>query len=224
MGAPIHAVSWDIDSGTVTLSFGPVPYLAPTDFLEMQRMLRALPVRWVSDQERTGDRIGAKDYPSAAGDTVGGLDGPQTVLDPSAGGGSLEGAFYTLAVGSGGHTYLQGGTVKGAAASTRTLAAIKVIDASSGPVATAGHHLWIEATVSGIVADGLLLGGVTVTNATTSTGASVPADTAPTAAAATGKKCYISLGAFTGSGFMPANVGNVQISFCPPSTYTVTRD
>ena len=79
--APIHTVQWDIGTGMTTLGFGPVPELAPADFLELQRRLRARKVTWWSTAERSSNRLGAEEKPSARGDTVGGYDGPKTRVD-----------------------------------------------------------------------------------------------------------------------------------------------
>lgn len=83
MRAPIHSVDFDIASGSTTLGFGPPPYLAPQDFLEMQRILRFRPTRWWSTDERASNKLGAETKPSAAGDTVGGFDGPEITFGPS---------------------------------------------------------------------------------------------------------------------------------------------
>jgi hypothetical protein len=84
MAAPIHALSFDIDSGTTTIQFGPNPALAPQDFLELQRILRTLPVTWWSTEERESNKHGARDHPSALGDTVAPFDLPKTVFEPTA--------------------------------------------------------------------------------------------------------------------------------------------
>lgn len=78
--AMIHSVTWDVGSGETTLGFGPVPELAPADFLELQRRLRSRKVTWWSGIERTDSKLGAEAAPSAAGDTVGGYHGPQIIF------------------------------------------------------------------------------------------------------------------------------------------------
>lgn len=77
MTAPVHSVDWDVASGTMTLGFGPAPHLAPADFLELQRILRARPVTWWSFDERDSGKFGYEAGPSARGDTVGGHDAPK---------------------------------------------------------------------------------------------------------------------------------------------------
>lgn len=89
MDAAIHQSSFDIDSGTVTLTFGPAPYLAAEDFLELQRMLRGRQPTWMSQEERTSNELGATDDPGSKGDTVAGFDIPETIMDPGTTGGNL---------------------------------------------------------------------------------------------------------------------------------------
>jgi len=81
MGAPVHSVDWDVATGKSTVGFGPVPELAPADFMELQRILRRRPVTWWSLAERDSNRLGADGAPSAAGDSVGGFDGPETLFE-----------------------------------------------------------------------------------------------------------------------------------------------
>lgn len=221
MGAPIHSVQFNIDSGRTVIGFGPAPHLAPQDFLEMQRILRARPATWWSVEERGSNRIGGDGKPSARGDTVGGYDGPENIFEPSGGsGGGVAGAFFTLLI-QDGDTYLQGGTVTGGTG-VETAANIKVVDSSTGPTHAEGHHMWIEATGDGVTEDGVLLPGFNLTAATIGYGATVPNNTLPTAAAATGKKCHIDLGVFTETSFSPSGAGNVEVTHCPGS-YHVSR-
>lgn len=80
MKAPITQVSFDVDAGELTASFGPPEFLAPQDFLELQRMLRTRPVRWWSKDERSSNELGAENAPGSQGDTVGAYDQPETVI------------------------------------------------------------------------------------------------------------------------------------------------
>lgn len=141
------------------------------------------------------------------------------------GGGSVsaEGAFFTLYVDGSGDTYLQGGTVT-AGDETKTIADIKVIDSGTGPEQAAGVHMYVDAEGDGVVEDGVLLPGFNLVPANTSIAynSTIPANTLPTAAAETGKKCRVDLGVFTASGFLPSNIGNVAIYYCP-GAYTVRR-
>lgn len=75
--APVHSVELDIARGVTRIEFGPHPYLAPADFLELQRILRHRPTRWWSFAERGSDRHGAEAEPSAAGDSVGPFELPE---------------------------------------------------------------------------------------------------------------------------------------------------
>ena len=78
MGAPVHSADWDIDRGEVRVSFGPVPHLAPDDFLELQRMFRAAPVTWCAPDERGSPTLGSTSGPSRKGEVVGGYDASDT--------------------------------------------------------------------------------------------------------------------------------------------------
>jgi hypothetical protein len=78
MAAPVHSVDWDVGYGEMTLGFGPAPHLAPADFLEMQRILRARPVTWWSFDERDSGQLGYDAGPSAQGDTVAGFEIPKS--------------------------------------------------------------------------------------------------------------------------------------------------
>ena len=77
MNAPVHSVDWDVNSGRMRLGFGPAKHLAPADFLEMQRILRARPVTWWSFDERDSGMLGYEAGPSAQGDTVAGFEQPR---------------------------------------------------------------------------------------------------------------------------------------------------
>ncbi len=132
------------------------------------------------------------------------------------------GAFYGLLDVSG-DTYLQGGTVT-AGNNTITVDNIKVIDGTTGIEGTVDHHLYLECTGNGVLEDDVLVPGWNLTAVVQPpvSAATVPDNTLPTAASATAKKVYISLGVYTTDGFAPARVGNIQISFCP-GNYTVSR-
>jgi hypothetical protein len=140
---------------------------------------------------------------------------PTTSITPETG------AFYGLFV-DGGDTFLQGGTVT-AGDGTETVDSHEVLSGGS-PVGTDGQHLVIRATVNGVVEDGVLLPGCNLTAVSTPTElTTVPDNTLPTALDSTGKYCYISLGVFTPTVFLPARIGNIQIGFCPGTGYTVSR-
>lgn len=138
------------------------------------------------------------------------------------GGGSikLEGAFFTIFL-EDDITYLQGGTVS-AGDGTRTIPKIELIDDMGVLAGAEDHHIWIEVTGDGYAEDGVLLAGYDLTAAIVSIGDPVPDNTLPTFDSTSGKKVHISLGVFTATGFLPAALGNVQISFCPGS-YNVSR-
>jgi hypothetical protein len=140
---------------------------------------------------------------------------PTTSITPETG------AFYGLFV-EGGDTFLQGGTVT-AGDGTEVVDAFEVLSGGS-PVGTDGQHLVIRATLNGVVEDAVLLPGCNLTAVSTPSAETTVSDnTLPTAAASTGKYCYISLGVFTATAFLPARIGNIQIGFCPGTGYTVSR-
>ena len=78
----VHSAAPRIDEGTVTISFGPLPYLSAGDFLELQRMVNSRPVTWWSQEERASNQIGAEAYPGSKGDTVAGFDLPGLIVPP----------------------------------------------------------------------------------------------------------------------------------------------
>jgi hypothetical protein len=215
MNALIHAVTWDLVTGRSTVEFGPAPYLAIQDFLELQRMFRTLPVTWFSADERTSEKYGSEDEPSARGDTVGPYHTPDNIFAPGGGGGSLAGAFFTLYQDDEGDTYLQGGIISGSHGGTATLADYKVLDATTGVVTLGGKILWAEATCTATAADGILLPGLSVTAGAYGTPATtVPANDAITYDSRTGRKLYYELGRWTDATFLPAGVGSLATQAC----------
>lgn len=96
MAAPIHAMDWDVDRGTAKITFGPNPTLAPTDFLEMQRILRGRTPTWMSSEERISNQHGAEGSASAGGDTVAGYEHPSTEIGGSGGSGGPIGSPFRV--------------------------------------------------------------------------------------------------------------------------------
>lgn len=129
------------------------------------------------------------------------------------------GAFWGLYK-QAGHTFLQGGTCT-AGEGSETIDDIKVIDATNGPTNGAGTLLVLQATVKGYAPDGMLLGGLELTAATTSTHTSIPDNTLPKVGSLSGKRCYMELGRWTATGFLPSSSGSKYISFCPGQGYSV---
>lgn len=78
MGAPIHTVSWNLQTRETVIGFGPNPDLSFGDFLEYLRQLARRPAQWMSGAERTSEELGDTAGPSAAGDNVGPADVPGT--------------------------------------------------------------------------------------------------------------------------------------------------
>lgn len=78
MKAPIHAVSWDLQSQNVDIHFGPNPDYAVQDFLEFLRLLNKRPNTEYTLAERTSDKLGSEAGISAKGDSIGPFDTPET--------------------------------------------------------------------------------------------------------------------------------------------------
>lgn len=132
------------------------------------------------------------------------------------------GAFYTIYVDSdSGDTKLQGGTVTGGSG-TETIADIVIKSSGSSTMAqTAGTHMYIHASGSGVVEDDVLLPGWNQSTATVSYGTTVPSNDLPTATSDSGD-VYVDLGVFTEDNFLPAKAGSINVAFCP-GTFTITR-
>lgn len=96
------------------------------------------------------------------------------------------GAFYGIYSDSLGDTYLQGGTVTGGNGGSESIADYKVIDADTGITSTAGTILYLQANVSAVIEDDIMLPGCTLNTASLATGASVPDNDAFTVASPTG--------------------------------------
>ncbi len=78
MKAPIHSVSFDLQTDQVTLGFGPNPDFSVQDYAEYLRLLRNRPAMWMSREERTSPTLGDEAGPSAKyGDAIGPSAGPK---------------------------------------------------------------------------------------------------------------------------------------------------
>lgn len=132
------------------------------------------------------------------------------------------GSFFTIYVDSdSGDTKLQGGTVTGGSG-TETIADIVIKSSGSSTMAqTAGTHMYIHASGSGVVEDGVLLPGWNQSTATVSYGTTVPSNDLPTASSDSGD-VYVDLGVFTEDNFLPSKAGSINVAFCP-GTFTITR-
>lgn len=191
--------------------FGIDPNQAP-DQAQWRNVCRLLLALVNNPHLKVGDQSSTIDFPKTS---------TQSIQLPRAAVETTTGAFYGLFVDEG-DTYLQGGLVVGGS-HNESLANFKVLDAGDLPAGIAENdRLWIEATVSGNVVDGMLMSGVTLTNATYDTGTSTPTpNTLPTAGTSTGRKVYIEIGRWTASEFLPSYMGNISIGFC--GGYTVNR-
>lgn len=99
MGAPIHAVSWDLESCRTTISFGPNPDYSVQDFLEFLRLLNKRPNVEYTVAERTGDTLGDEDGISARGDSIGPFDVPETTF--SGGGAAASPVAFEVSISDG---------------------------------------------------------------------------------------------------------------------------
>jgi hypothetical protein len=125
-----------------------------------------------------------------------------------------QGAFFSIitvddGVGTG-DLHLQTGTVNGQGVPQEDL---KLYDTSSAEwEGVPGDHLYLEVAGTGVVADGVLLPGFTISGITTEIGLP-PGDDPPTKDDPSGT-AYLSLGVFYSGGFLPAIVGNRNVAVC----------
>jgi hypothetical protein len=106
---------------------------------------------------------------------------------------------------------LLGGTVTGGSGNV-VVADINLGTISSPPAN--GTFYWLVCSGTAVVEDGVLLPGFTLSTVTVASGASIPSNTIPTAAASTGL-LRISLGSWSNGVFVPAGCGNIQVNHCP---------
>lgn len=133
---------------------------------------------------------------------------------PKSGSGTASGAFYTLITieegPNAGDIHLQGGAVNGEDVTTTSL---KLYDLSSDTWEGGDDdQLYLTVSGTGVVADGVLLPGFTVSTITPSIG-SPPGDTPPTKDDTAGT-AILSLGTFFNGGFFPAVAGNRNVAVC----------
>ena len=121
------------------------------------------------------------------------------------------GAFYTIYTDDSGDSYLQGGSVTGGNGGSESIADIKVMDASTGPVNAAGTVLYLKATCKATIADGIMLPGCELTGATTTT---TLADNHQFTTTALTGDLYLELGRWTEDNFYPSAPGNKTATGC----------
>lgn len=138
------------------------------------------------------------------------------------------GAFYgfhtdTTGGAGDGDIYLQGGTINGEAVDTSDL---KLYDFGTDSwEGTADQHLYVGVTGAFVVVDSVALPGFTVSSVATPAIGTPPSDTFPAVTGATSASsgtCYVSLGVFTASGFLPAASGNRIVGLCITPPYSVS--
>jgi hypothetical protein len=148
------------------------------------------------------------------------------------GGGTVEGAFYTIYTVSSedatnGDIMLTGGQVA-VGTGNPVIAPIVLFDQSAADGAgawtgTPGQILQLEITGTGSEVDDVLLPTFDADDplSAPAAAASLDANVLPEIGALTGT-CFVSLGVFTAAGFTPSNVGNLAVSFCYGG-FTVSR-
>lgn len=113
---------------------------------------------------------------------------------------------------------LQGGHVLGADSSEVEVSALNIGNVGSEPADDT--HYWLRVMGNGVIADGYLQGGFEVTSASgTSTEGS---NVVPTHTSSSGT-VYISLGTWYEERFYPALAGNLNVAFCPPGSFIISR-
>ena len=122
-----------------------------------------------------------------------------------------------------GDIYLQGGTINGKDVATDNLWLYDIsLDKWKG---TDGQHLYVPVTGAFEVADGVALPGFVVSSVGAPAYGTPPSDTFPAVTSettASNGTCYVSLGVFTETSFLPAASGNRTVSLCITPPYNVT--
>lgn len=165
MKAPIHAVSWDLETCETVLDFGPNPEFSFQDFMEFLKLLNRRENTEYTIAERSGERIGDEDGISANGDLAGGYDGPETITLGGRGAGSAQ-PFELVASGTAGDNILK----------VRESTLAGAVPAGF----TAGIKEFTIADAAGVVYAKLTINGTTgaVTARAIEKATSMPADTA----------------------------------------------
>jgi hypothetical protein len=185
--------------------------LRPQDWNEMHAALEGMLAELGDLTPKSGSDIGVR---QSAGGWV-------SFLKRRGGGVSGFRSAFCRVYQSGTDWMLLGGTVTGGAGN-ETIAAVTLGTVGTEPAD--GIFQWIAASVTGLVEDAVLLPGGDLTAAVPGSGASLPANTIPTASSPAGT-LYISLGSWLGGKFIPAACGNIQVAHCPGtlSNYRTTE-
>lgn len=115
---------------------------------------------------------------------------------------------------------LQGGQVT-AGNKSEVLDHIWLVKTGSEP--KDGHKHWLTITGDGSVVAGRLQGVFNLTKVTDGHGETMPVLTLPTKANPKGRSFHLYLGSWRKKEFIPAQLGNVNITFCPNGGYTEHR-
>ena len=84
------------------------------------------------------------------------------------------------------------------------------------------RFVWLAISGEGVVEDGVLLPGFEVQDAEVGSGAEMPSNTLPTASSPSGT-VHVLLGEWHDGEFRPVRCGNIQVGFCPPSSFQIQR-
>lgn len=120
-----------------------------------------------------------------------------------------------------GDIYLQGGSINGLPIATSDLKLYDFVDETW--TGDPDDHLYVAVTGAFEVVDGVAMPGFTAATAVAAAPGPLPTSTFPavdTPTTAADGICYVSLGVFTATGFLPSRSGNRVISLCYTPPYT----
>lgn len=131
------------------------------------------------------------------------------------------GAFYSFYTDGAGDIFLQGGTINGFAVAT---SALKLYDlGTTSWEGAADTHLYVALTGAFVVVDSVALPGFVASAAGTPLIGALPPNTFPAVTGPTTASngiCYVSLGVFTATSFLPSAQGNRVIGLCITPPYS----
>lgn len=125
------------------------------------------------------------------------------------------GEFFQKVVGESRRWFIRGGVVTGGTGN------ITIADTDIGsvdPPPSEGERVWLEASITGVTEDDVLLPGGNLTVATIEHGSAIPDNILPTAGDPLGT-LYVDLGEWHASEWRRSGCGNFQISHCPGSLF-----
>ena len=117
------------------------------------------------------------------------------------------------------HLFLVTGQVMGGEGNLTPEIDLGAIDEDNPPD---DGFVWLEISGEGEVVDDVLLPGFEVQDAEVGSGAEMPSNTVPTANSPSGT-VHVLLGEWHDGEFRPVRCGNIQVGFCPPSSFQIQR-